>query len=347
MKRKESIMTSRMALALMLALGACGDNRGPGTPLVDEGSFSTADDIDIFYRVYGKPLGSGASTIVVIHGGPGEHMQWYVRDLEFLVREHTVIYYDQRGGGRSELPEDTTALTIQHHVADLEAVRQHFGLERMTLVAHSFGPGLAALYAIAHPERVERMRFIGPIPPRLGTFFEEYGANLTNRLTPAALSRLNELDAQWASATDLVAVCKEYWSLGIPPRLADPSTSSRLEAEPCDAPVAALRYARAYTNPVTFESLGDWNWLADLADLDVPTLVIHGEQEAIPMAMVEEWVTTMPDARLLRVPNAAHFPYTEQPDLVVPAMEQFVLGQWPAGAVTLAGPTDRSVRPDR
>ena len=93
-------------------------------------------------------------------------------------------------------------------------------------------------------------------------------------------------------------MCEEYWSLGIPPRLADPSTSSRLQAEPCDAPVAALRYARAYTNPVTFESLGDWNWRADLADLAVPTLVIHGEQEA--------------------------------------AMEQFVRGQRPAGAVTLA-----------
>jgi proline iminopeptidase len=316
-----------LVLAPVLMLGACEDEA--------KDSFSTSDGIDIYYRVDGEPLGSGTSTLVVIHGGPGEHMQWYTRDFEFLAREHTVIYYDQRGGGRSELPEDTTALTIEHHINDLEELRQHFGLERMTLVAHSFGPGLAALYAIAHPERVERMLFIGPIPPRLGNFSEEYGANLASRLTPEALSRMDELRDQWDTATDLVAVCEEYWSLGIPPRLADPSTSSRLKAEPCDVPVKALRYSNAYTNSVTWNSLGDWNWLPDLAVLDVPTLVIHGEQEAIPMAMVEEWVTTMPDARLLRVPNAAHFPYTEQPELVVPAMEQFVRGQWPAGAVTL------------
>jgi len=56
----------------------------------------------------------------------------------------------------------------------------------------------------------------------------------------------------------------------------------------------------------------------------VPTLVVHGEQESIPMDLVEEWVTSLPRARLFRVPRAAHFTYAERPELVWPAVERFL-----------------------
>jgi proline iminopeptidase len=52
--------------------------------------------------------------------------------------------------------------------------------------------------------------------------------------------------------------------------------------------------------------------------------VVHGEQDAIPMDLVAEWVTALPHAELVRVPNAAHFVYVEQPALVWPAVERFL-----------------------
>ena len=55
-----------------------------------------------------------------------------------------------------------------------------------------------------------------------------------------------------------------------------------------------------------------------------PTLVVHGEAEAIPMDLVAGWVSALPDARLVRVPRAAHFVYAEQPELVWPAVERFL-----------------------
>ena len=61
-----------------------------------------------------------------------------------------------------------------------------------------------------------------------------------------------------------------------------------------------------------------------LRSLNVPTLVVHGEEESIPMDLVEEWVTSMPHARLLKVPRAAHFTYAERPELVWPAVEKFL-----------------------
>ena len=71
-------------------------------------------------------------------------------------------------------------------------------------------------------------------------------------------------------------------------------------------------------------SYGDWDLRAQLRHLATPTLVVHGEEDAIPMDLVQEWVTSLPHARLLKVPNAAHFSYVEQPQIVWPAVEQFL-----------------------
>lgn len=101
----------------------------------------------------GYLVGSGAVRIfVAIHGGPGGDMDNIAPDLERLGTGHVVIYYDQRGGGRSELPADTTLLDARYFVEDLDAVRRHFGLTRMNLLAHSFGPVLAARYAQVYPD---------------------------------------------------------------------------------------------------------------------------------------------------------------------------------------------------
>ena len=68
-----------------------------------------------------------------------------------------MIYYDQRGQGRSELLSDGKKLGYEQHVADLEALRVHFKLERMSLIGNSWGGLLISLYAVAHPDRIERM----------------------------------------------------------------------------------------------------------------------------------------------------------------------------------------------
>ena len=74
-------------------------------------------------------------------------------------------------------------------------------------------------------------------------------------------------------------------------------------------------------------SYGDWDLRAKLRTLTVPTLVVHGEEESIPMDLVEEWVTSMPNAKLMKVPRAAHFTYAERPELVWPAVERFLAGE--------------------
>ena len=133
-----------------------------------EGYVVTPDSARLFYRVVAPATGRAADTLIAIHGGPGVDLESIAGDFAPLAARHVVIFYDQRGAGRSTLPRDTARLTAEQQVADLDAVRRHFALARVTLVAHSYGPLLAATYALAHPDAVRGMVLFGPVPPRRG-----------------------------------------------------------------------------------------------------------------------------------------------------------------------------------
>ncbi|MEA2338498.1 MAG: proline iminopeptidase, partial [Thermoanaerobaculia bacterium] len=214
------------------------------------------------------------------------------------------------------------------------ALRKHLGFNKVTLLAHSFGPAIAARYAIRYPERIARMIFLSPIPPVKGKFFEEYGATLTKRVPEDQLKRAGELQKALDTPADTTAICREYWSIMTPPRLATSVPVSVVKSDLCAAPPEAIRFGMTKTNPATFGSLGDWNWTAELSRVKAPLLIIHGEEDAIPMPMVSAWLTALPNARILRLPHTGHFPHAEQPAIVFPAMEAFLKGGWPKDAAT-------------
>ena len=293
----------------------------PGAPS-REGYITTSDSARLFYRVMGRT----GDTLMAIHGGPGVDLESIAGDFAPLAERHVVIFYDQRGAGRSELPKDTTRLVASRQIADLDEVRRHFGARRVTLVAHSYGPLLAASYALAHPEAVKRMVFFGPVPPRRGNFWQRFGANMAQRIDSAGRARQADATKRLADPNaDARQACRDLWSVGVPARLADPEHSmSLVKSDLCASDPVGIRYGMTVTNRVVMASYGNWDLRERLRTLQVPTLVVHGEQESIPMDLVEEWVTSLPHARLFRVPRAAHFAYAERPELVWPEVERFL-----------------------
>ena len=298
-----------------------GDD-GAQSAVAREGYLTTSDSARLFYRVVGR----GRDTLIAIHGGPGVDLESIAGDFAPLAERHVVIFYDQRGAGRSELPTDTTRLAVARQIADLDEVRRHFGIARATLVAHSYGPLLAASYALAHPNAVRRMVFFGPVPPRRGNFWQRFGASMAQRLDSAARARMADANKRLADPNaDTRQACRDLWAVGMLPRLAEPDRTLRLiRSDLCASDPAGIRYGLTTTNRVVMGYFGDWDLRDRLRRLDVPTLVVHGEEESIPMDLVEEWVTSLPRARLVRVPKAAHFTYAEQPELVWPEVERFL-----------------------
>ena len=308
------------SLVLLVALFRVPDVRAQRP--AREGFVVTPDSASLYYRV----IGSGADTIIAIHGGPGVDLESIAGDFAPLGAKHVVIFYDQRGTGKSTLPTDTTRLTATQQVADLDAVRRHFALARVTLVAHSYGPLLAATYAIAHPDVVRRMVFFGPVPPRRGTFWTRFGQSMATKLDSAARVRMAAANRMLSDTTvDARQACRGYWAEAMRPRLAEPDrTLPLIKSDLCASAPAGIRYGLRTTNRVVMGSYGDWDIRSALRGVPAPTLIVHGEQESIPMDLIEEWVGALPNVRLLKVPRAAHFTYAERPDLVWPGVEAFL-----------------------
>lgn len=280
-----------------------------------------SEGADLYYRT----TGSGPDTIVFVHGGPGMDSAYLVPDFAPLAARHTLVFYDQRGGGRSALRGDDPALfTMARHVADLEALRVQLGLARLTLIAHSFGPAIAASYAIAHPDRVARMIFIGPVSPRGAGLWARYGGAVEARLTADQRAELARLEKDLLEGPDPTAACRAYWKIGLVPRVAHPELAARITGDFCSAPPAAIRHGYGVAAPRLVESLGDWDFTPGLAKVTAPTLILHGDADTIPMDMVEEWTRALPHARLVKLPDTGHFPYVERPELTWPEIDAFL-----------------------
>jgi proline iminopeptidase len=99
----------------------------------------------------------GAGPVLVVHpGGPG-FSTTYLGDLAGLGDRHTLVIFNPRGTGASDRPADPGAYHLDDYVSDLEALRDHLGLEQMLLLGYSHGGVVAQAYASAYPERVSRL----------------------------------------------------------------------------------------------------------------------------------------------------------------------------------------------
>jgi proline iminopeptidase len=291
----------------------------------DERYVPGAKKVRLHYRV----LGTGRP-VVVVHNKPNGSMRNLIPDLEPLSAGHRVIFYDQQKGGRSSLPVDKSLLGAGYFVEDLEAVRRHFGLSRLTLLAHSFGSVIVGRYMETFPDRVERVILTGAIGPRAAdayAFAMEQSRRLPADVAKRAASVVEQLQSD--ADVDRVLLCRQYEELE---RSALPAGAKRPGGTSCDEPKKAVDYSMRYTSRITFESFGSWDYSRSLKNVVAPLLVIYGDKDPSPPASQEAWAAALSQGRLLVVPGAGHNPHVDRPEAVFPAIESFLSGAWPDGA---------------
>lgn len=325
-----------MMAAALLGVFILGPPPAPAPPAV-EGHFPGADGVRLFRR----KIGSGSKVVVFLHGGPGSNFRGAADYMEpFADSGHTVVVYDQRGSGFSDLVTDPALLTADHHVRDLEALRVHLGAQRMTLIGLSWGAALAALYTAEHPGRVERLVLVSPMAPAREPFFTERLAKLGALRGAAASTRRSEIMDRLPGATDdeTVALCRElsddtFRLYFVPP------TREKLDhaAARCDIPPAALRN-RPVVEAATLGSLGNWDLRPKLEGIAVPALIVEGQRSNVPLDATREWAVVMPNARLLLIPEAGHEVFVDQPAAFTSAVRQFLRGRFPPAAEVVPGP---------
>ena len=298
----------------------------------NEGYIVTPDKVRIFYKIEGK----GSETLVAVHGGPGNSLESIRADFEPLAKNRRVIYYDQRGQGRSDLIKDGSRLGYKQHVADLEALRRHFRLERMSLIGNSWGGLLISLYAIEHPDRIERMILDTPASPMRG-FLDDQEAEISRRMakiyTPEQIARSNadRHPDVWLKVKDPLTFCRDFYRTILRVYTFTQTLEGNFKGELCAGGPESVRQhpvVRAHA----WNSLGNFDLMPKLGLVKAPVLVIHGAADVVPLKGSEAWTAGYPNARLLVIERSGHIAQVEAPEIFFPAIEAFLKGDFPADA---------------
>ena len=261
--------------------------------------------------LFERRIGHGPST-VVLHGGPGAHHDYLLPNFDALALTRELIYYDQRGGGRSPVSRDTP-VGWREHVLDLEALRQQWGLERLTLAGYSWGGLLALLYAIEFPHRIERLALVSPAPAWRAARAEFERRFAERNLAPELQRQRSELRESGLRERDPAGYAQRLFELSVAPYFSDPARAHDL---------TPFRVT-GRTQQEVWASLGDYDLRPALSRLSIPALVLHGEDDPIPLDTAAA-VARLLGADFQALPNSGHVPYVEAFDEFVRLMNGFL-----------------------
>jgi proline iminopeptidase len=262
-------------------------------------------------RIFERRAGSGRPA-VVLHGGPGAHHDYLLPGFDALAHGRELIYYDQRGGGRSPVSRETP-VGWREHVADLEDLRRQWGLEQLTLVGYSWGGLLAQLYTTEFPDRVARLALVSPAPAwrEMRLEFEQRFAE--RNLAPALQQQRAELRTSGLREQDPATYAKRTFELSVAPYFFDPTRARDL---------TPFRVT-GRTQQEVWSSLGNYDLRPALGRLSLPALVLQGKDDLIPLESTKT-VARLLGAELHLLPDCGHVPYVEAHEEFVRLLDGFL-----------------------
>jgi proline iminopeptidase len=277
--------------------------------------------------LYARDIGEGPP-VIVLHGGPDFDTAYLLPDLDRLADLYHLVYFDQRGRGRSADGVRAEDVTLATDVEDIERVRQHFGLERVTLLGHSWGTVLALEYALRHPALVSRLILMNPAPASsvdAALLRKAY----TAQLGEAAMTRQRDIvTGQAYQQADPETVAARY-RIHFSHALAKPADYEALMKAMRVAFIAqgaaGILKARAVEDRLMADTWQrpEYDLLPRLRSLRVPTLIVYGDHDFIPREISEHLASALPQARLITIEHCGHFAYLERPAAVRTALQGF------------------------
>lgn len=273
------------------------------------------DDARIFYEVVGA-----GEPIVVVHGGPGLDHEYLQPGLDVLATRHTLVYYDQRGTGRSAADLVESVISFDTFVEDIDRLREALGYDQVSVLGHSFGALLALEYARRYPDRTRALILMNPTEP--GTRYQEETARRqADRRTEEVAREMASLrETEGFQARD-PATLSRFYRLAFRSVMKDPA---RVEELDLDLSTTTARQGQDVAR-LLGTSMGPVEWWDRLVAVEVPTLVLHGRYDAPPTEMARELAEAFP-LGTYEVLDSGHFPYLEDRQGLLSAVSSFFAG---------------------
>jgi proline iminopeptidase len=272
--------------------------------------------------LYVEVLGSAAGVpLLVVNGGPGfdhtyEHavVPGTVSAWDTLAKKRRVVFYDQRGNGRSGALAPGQTCTLADQIDDLDAVRAHLGAETIDLLGHSWGGYLVMAYAARHPEHIRHLVIVDSAAPKwTDTVF------LFKDIFPEGVERsdgfsfADALGDKQASEAGL----REYfqWLFYAPEK-----------RDAFAAQVTPSVFNKAVNQAIEMD-LQRFDLNPELRKFTFPTLVVTGRFDInVAPSVAYKIHKAIPGSKFVVFERSGHLPFFEEPEAFVRALEEF-LGQ--------------------
>lgn len=286
----------------------------PEIPAPRASGFTAKTPVPLYWAAYGP---EGVSPLLVLHGGPGASHDYLLPQMLALAEERELIFYDQRGGGRSR-HDDDGVITWRTQVDDLAAIAAEFSLSPFSIVSYSWGALLALLYSIeaaggSVPLKPKRMILIDPAPVTR-RHREQFEAEFNLRQQGEKIGAMRrELADSGLQEMDRDAYRQRAFELSVAGYFADPARAKDL------TPFRVV----GKVQKSTWDSLGDYDLRTALTTVKCPALVVHGSADPIPVESSREIASAL-SARFVLLEGSGHVPYVEQPERLFPALKDFL-----------------------
>jgi pimeloyl-ACP methyl ester carboxylesterase len=285
--------------------------------------FTTADGT----RLACTEVGSGPR-LVCVPGGPGRAGA-YLEDLGGLAEERTLVLLDNRATGRSEVPADPSSLRFDRLAEDVDALREHLGVQQVDLLGHSAGTVVAQAYAAAHGDRLRSLVLVTPVDslqrgPAARADVPAIRASRASEpwYAEAAEAQAALADAAPAQRQALMRATRPFYY----GRWDERTQAHAASADRQMSPRAELGFA-AGAEAVDVPAL-----VAALGRLQAPVLVVGAELDgATGVDAVRHVAACFPRAETAVVPRAGHFPWVDEPAAFRTVVAQFLQRVAPAG----------------
>ncbi len=263
-------------------------------------------------------IGDGAP-LVVMPGGPRFGFAHLRPALDQLANGREVIYYDERGSGSSAVG-DPASISTAGTLSDLDAFLDGLELEQAALAGHSLAAHMVALYAATRPDRVRALVLFNPAPPFAPELREQFMKEMASRRTPEDAAEIQRIETSPEyEAGDIDAVERYYQVFYVPffnDRELALSTRYRLTEN---------RTKNRDTAQRLFADFGEHALPMKLGSITCPTLVVHAEHDAVPLASSTAIADAIPQGQLVVIPGASHYGFLESPETVAAAVEPFLV----------------------
>lgn len=274
--------------------------RKQNTPFFEQG-IKEINGTKLYYKIIGSE-----EPILVVHGGPGLSHDYFLPSLNSLSDKHKLIFYDQRASGKSDMNGDPKSITLDNFIKDIDELRVTFGIEKLNVMAHSWGGILAMKYAIMYPDKIKSLLLVNSVgaSSEIATLTNsELAKRFTQKDSVQRAHILNSEEFQKRSAKSIGSLMK----IGFKHQFYTKTFIDSLNLSINENYITSNQLLQNLAS-----DLNEFDFHADLKTIQCPTLLIYGSYDPLTSLAGTKIHAMIANSELIVLDECGHFPFIEK-----------------------------------